>query len=113
MTEAEKTHSYKTETALTKPRVVIIGGGFGGLCAARGLVGAPVSVTLIDKRNYHLFVRQRTHRNGDRGKLSPDLLQCPARRRSQSLFVDIWYHVLFPFCGFKGSGPTKKSQRTE
>ena len=37
------------------PRVVIIGGGFGGLCAARGLVGAPVSVTLIDKRNYHLF----------------------------------------------------------
>jgi NADH dehydrogenase, FAD-containing subunit len=39
MTEAEKTHSYKTETALTKPRVVIIGGGFGGLCAARGLAG--------------------------------------------------------------------------
>ena len=39
-----------------EPRVVIIGGGFGGLCAARGLVGAPVSVTLIDKRNYHLFV---------------------------------------------------------
>ncbi len=55
MTEAEKTNSYKKETALTKPRVVIIGGGFGGLCAARGLVGAPVSVTLIDKRNYHLF----------------------------------------------------------
>jgi NADH:ubiquinone reductase (H+-translocating) len=35
--------------------VVIIGGGFGGLCAARGLAGALVSVTLIDKRNYHLF----------------------------------------------------------
>ena len=31
-----------------EPRVVIIGGGFGGLCAVRGLVGAPVSVTLID-----------------------------------------------------------------
>src|SRR5713101_9462692 len=55
MTEAEKTHSYKKETALTQPRVVIVGGGFGGLCAARGLAGAPVSVTLIDKRNYHLF----------------------------------------------------------
>jgi len=38
-----------------EPRMVIIGGGFGGLCAARGLVGAPVTVTLIDKRNYHLF----------------------------------------------------------
>src|SRR5215467_7950130 len=55
MTEAEKTHSYKKETALTKPRVVIVGGGFGGLYAARSLVGAPLKVTLIDKRNYHLF----------------------------------------------------------
>ena len=38
-----------------RPRVVIVGGGFGGLYAARALAGAPVSVTLIDKRNYHLF----------------------------------------------------------
>jgi NADH dehydrogenase len=53
MTEAEKTHSYKKETA--QPRVVVVGGGFGGLYAARALGGAPVSVTLIDKRNYHLF----------------------------------------------------------
>jgi NADH dehydrogenase len=37
------------------PRVVIVGGGFGGLFAARGLARAAVSVTLIDKRNYHLF----------------------------------------------------------
>lgn len=36
-------------------RVVIIGGGFGGLSAARALKGAPVQVTLIDKRNFHLF----------------------------------------------------------
>src|SRR5437763_14403352 len=55
MTEAEKTHSYKKETALTKPRVVIVGGGFGGLYAARALAGAPVNITLIDRRNYHLF----------------------------------------------------------
>ena len=32
-----------------------MGGGFGGLYAARALGGAPLSVTLIDKRNYHLF----------------------------------------------------------
>jgi NADH:quinone reductase (non-electrogenic) len=51
MTDDEKTHSKET----AQPRVVIIGGGFGGLCAARGLAGAAVSVTLIDKRNYHLF----------------------------------------------------------
>jgi NADH:ubiquinone reductase (H+-translocating) len=40
---------------LTLPRVVIVGGGFGGLSAASALRGTPVSVTLIDKRNYHLF----------------------------------------------------------
>jgi len=34
---------------------VIIGGGFGGLDAARTLSGAPVRVTLIDRHNYHLF----------------------------------------------------------
>jgi NADH:ubiquinone reductase (H+-translocating) len=35
--------------------VVIIGGGFGGLEAARALAGAPVRVTLLDRHNYHLF----------------------------------------------------------
>jgi NADH:ubiquinone reductase (H+-translocating) len=35
--------------------VIIVGGGFGGLSAARALRGAAVRVTLIDKRNYHLF----------------------------------------------------------
>jgi NADH dehydrogenase len=37
------------------PRVVIVGGGFGGLSAARALAGAPVRVTLVDRRNHHLF----------------------------------------------------------
>jgi NADH:ubiquinone reductase (H+-translocating) len=37
------------------PRVVIVGGGFGGLSAARALRNVPVHVTLVDKRNYHLF----------------------------------------------------------
>ena len=39
----------------TQNRVVIIGGGFGGLYAAKGLRRAPVRVTLIDRRNFHLF----------------------------------------------------------
>lgn len=38
-----------------RPRVVVVGGGFGGLRAVRGLRGAPVDVLLIDRRNYHLF----------------------------------------------------------
>jgi len=36
-------------------QVVIVGGGFGGLYAAQALRGAPVQITLIDKRNFHLF----------------------------------------------------------
>ena len=42
--------------APTKPHhVVIVGAGFGGLEAAFGLAGAPVKITLIDRRNHHLF----------------------------------------------------------
>ena len=37
------------------PRVVILGGGFAGLYAARALDGAPLRVTLFDRRNHHLF----------------------------------------------------------
>jgi NADH dehydrogenase len=38
-----------------RPRVVIVGGGFGGLACAKGLAGARVDVLLIDRRNYHQF----------------------------------------------------------
>lgn len=40
---------------MTKPHVVIIGGGFAGLYTAQGLADAPVRVTLIDRQNHHLF----------------------------------------------------------
>ena len=38
-----------------KPRVVIVGGGFGGLLAARTVARNPVQVTLIDRQNFHTF----------------------------------------------------------
>src|SRR6266446_4850947 len=37
------------------PHVVIIGGGFGGLMAARKLARSPVRITLIDRKNHHAF----------------------------------------------------------
>jgi len=38
-----------------RPHVVIVGGGFGGLYAAKALQRCPVNVTLVDRRNFHLF----------------------------------------------------------
>ena len=38
-----------------RPSVVIVGGGFAGLRAARGLRRAPADVTLLDRRNHHVF----------------------------------------------------------
>ena len=40
---------------MRRPRVVIIGAGFGGLEAARSLRNCDVDITLIDRRNFHLF----------------------------------------------------------
>src|SRR6187399_1130503 len=42
-------------TAQRRPHVVIIGGGFGGLSAAKALRKADAQVTLLDKRNHHVF----------------------------------------------------------
>ena len=41
--------------ASSRPHVVVVGGGFGGLQCAKKLAGEPVDVTLIDARDYHLF----------------------------------------------------------
>src|ERR671933_1236268 len=44
-----------TSPYLKPPHFVIIGGGFGGLWAARALRRAPVEVTVIDRTNHHVF----------------------------------------------------------
>jgi NADH dehydrogenase len=59
------------------PHVVVVGGGFGGLYAARGLARARVRVTLIDKHNYHLF-RPMTYQVAT-GLLSGDEIAPPLR----------------------------------
>src|SRR5262249_3821581 len=61
----------------SRHRVVIIGGGFGGLRAARALKNAPVEVTLVDKGNYHLF--QTLLYQVATGSLSPGEIASPLR----------------------------------
>jgi len=58
-------------------RVVILGGGFGGLSAAQKLKHAPVDVTLIDRRNFHLF--QPLLYQVATGSLSPGEIAAPLR----------------------------------
>jgi NADH:ubiquinone reductase (H+-translocating) len=58
-------------------RVVIVGGGFGGLYAARGLDKAAVSLTLVDRRNFHLF--QPLLYQVATGALSPGEIAQPLR----------------------------------
>ncbi len=62
---------------MNKEHVVIIGGGFGGLYAARRLKNAPVDVTLIDRRNHHLF--QPLLYQVATGELSPADIASPLR----------------------------------
>lgn len=52
---ALKREAIVTTTALARPRVVIVGAGFGGLYAAKALRKAAVDVMVIDRRNHHLF----------------------------------------------------------
>ncbi|HUR53799.1 MAG TPA: NAD(P)/FAD-dependent oxidoreductase [Gemmataceae bacterium] len=58
-------------------RVVIVGGGFGGLLAAKNLKKAPVEITLIDRRNFHLF--QPLLYQVATGGLSPANIAAPLR----------------------------------
>ena len=71
-------------------RVVIVGGGFGGLFASKSLAMAPVDVTLVDRHNYHLFqpllyqVRPESSREG---QIAPPLRD--VRRNARELPVEL------------------------
>jgi NADH:ubiquinone reductase (H+-translocating) len=61
-----------------RPKVVIIGGGFGGLSAAKKLAGKPVDVTLVDRKNHHTF--QPLLYQVATAVLSPGEIASPLRR---------------------------------
>jgi NADH:ubiquinone reductase (H+-translocating) len=61
----------------TKPRVVIVGAGFGGLLAARTLARYPVQITLVDRQNFHIF-QPLLYQVATAG-LSPDEIAAPIR----------------------------------
>jgi NADPH-dependent 2,4-dienoyl-CoA reductase/sulfur reductase-like enzyme len=84
--EENGTDNFKNEKIMTSapptpgslPRIIIVGGGFGGLAAARALKKARAHVDLIDKTNHHVF--QPLLYQVATGLLSPEHIASPPRR---------------------------------
>ena len=71
-------YNVQEDEADAEHRVVIIGGGFGGLYCARSLRKAPLRLTLVDRRNFHLF--QPLLYQVANGGLSPANIAAPCGR---------------------------------
>ena len=84
-------------------RVAIVGGGFGGLYTAKGLGRAPVDVTLVDRRNYHLF--QPLLYQVATGGLSPGEIASPLRHvLDRNRNTSVWMaEVDFAQCALIGA----------
>jgi len=75
---AEKVNCGRIDVTQSRDHVVVVGGGFGGLQAARTMARTGVDVTLIDRNNYHLF--QPLSYQVATGSLSPGEIAVPLRQ---------------------------------
>jgi NADH dehydrogenase len=78
MTTTQEQHDTASTVSGNRPRVVVVGAGFGGLAAVRGLRHAPVEVTVVDRTNHHLF--QPLVYQVATGLLSPGEVAPPLRK---------------------------------
>src|ERR1700759_912933 len=108
-----------TATPATGERVhhvVIVGGGFGGLNAARALRRAPVEITLIDRRNFHLF--QPLLYQVATGGLSPANIAAPLlevlkhQANANVRFADVSDFDLAAKCVITRESKSEKSEKT-
>src|SRR5262249_22552426 len=76
--QEEMTMDSTSATTAREPRIIIVGGGFGGLAAARALRKASSRVLLIDKTNHHVF--QPLLYQVATSVLSPELIAAPIRQ---------------------------------
>jgi NADH dehydrogenase len=87
------------------PRIVIIGGGFGGIALAKKLSGKEVQVVLLDKNNYHTF--QPLLYQVSTGGLEPDSIAYPIRKILQG-----YTHFYFRLAEIQEVNPDKKTIKT-
>jgi NADH dehydrogenase len=88
------------------PRVVIIGGGFGGISLARNLKNLELQVVMLDKHNYHTF--QPLLYQVSTGGLEPDSIAYPIRKVLQD-----YEHFYFRLAQVKKINPTEKQLETD
>jgi NADH dehydrogenase len=88
------------------PRVVIIGGGFGGISLARNLKNLELQVVMLDKHNYHTF--QPLLYQVSTGGLEPDSIAYPIRKVLQD-----YEHFYFRLAQVKKINPTEKMVETD
>src|SRR5947207_15161444 len=99
--------------ATDRPHAVIVGGGFGGLTAARTLAGRPVRITLLDRRNHHLF--QPLLYQVATAVLNPSDIAVPIRsilRRQKNVTVLMAHAVAVDPAVRKVVLPTERSRTT-